>query len=375
MADNTSSGVIVMSSLAGEAPEERRLHKVRQALEVHGIDALLISSAYNRRYVSGFTGSAGFAVIAGAQAYLVTDFRYTRQAAEQARAYEVIQHSGKPLELIRGRLQAAGVRKLGFEKHHASYADYEAYAEAFQGFELVPTGPIVEKLREIKDERELAAIRKAIEITDKAFGHILGFLKPGISESDVSAELEYFMRRHGAASSAYPTIVASGERSALPHGLASGKRLAAGEFVTLDFGASYEGYCSDLSRTVFIGKPTERHKQIYRIVLEANQAALNGLKPGMTGKEGDSLARDFISGCGFGENFGHGLGHAFGLEIHEPMRFSQQTEDTLAPGMVMTVEPGIYIPGFGGVRIEDDILVTDTGIEVLTKSPKELIEL
>ncbi|KQO17239.1 M24 family metallopeptidase [Paenibacillus sp. Leaf72] len=355
--------------------EAQRLKRIREQLEREQLDGILIASPYNRRYLTGFTGTAGFVAITKDQALLITDFRYTRQAAQQAVEYEVIQYAGKPFELIREKLDAVGARKLGFEKTHVTLAGYEAYEESFNGLELVPTQNIVEKLRGIKDEREQGHIRKAIDITEKAFEHILGFMKPGLSEKDVSAELEYFMRKNGATSSAYATIVASGLRSALPHGLASDKLLGTNEFVTLDFGASYEGYCSDLTRTVFIGKPEQRHKEIYKIVLEANETTLNGLRPGMTGKEGDSLGRDCIAGYGYGEYFGHGLGHAFGLEIHEWMGFSQKSDDVLQPGMILTVEPGIYIPDFGGVRIEDDILITDTGIEVLTKSNKELIVL
>ncbi|CAH1191499.1 Xaa-Pro peptidase family protein [Paenibacillus sp. JJ-223] len=353
----------------------RRLGKAREAIARQELDALLISSPFNRRYVTGFTGTAGWAVITQEQAWLVTDFRYVRQAEQQAMEFEVVQHGGEPLEFIREKLSTAGVKKMGFEKHHVPFADYEAYERTFAGIELAPTGNVIEKLRGIKDEEEQRCIRKAIEITEQAFAFILGVMKPGVTERDVATELEYFMRKKGAVSSAYPTIVASGARSALPHGLASDKPLGMNEFVTLDFGANYDGYCSDLTRTVFIGKPTERHREIYGIVLDANKSVLEGLKPGMTGKEGDALAREYISRRGYGEYFGHGLGHAFGLEIHELMRFSKQTEDRLEPGMIMTVEPGIYLPDFGGVRIEDDILITDTGIEVLTTSNKELIVL
>lgn len=355
--------------------EALRLNRVREQLNEDGLDALFITNAFNRRYLTGFTGTSGYVLITKEKALLFTDFRYTSQAAEQATAYEIVLHAIKPTETILETIQSLGVKKLGFEKNHVTFASYLAYQEQFPGIELVPTENIVEKLRGIKDERELGYIRKAVEITELAFDHILGIMKPGISERDISTELEYFMRKNGAPSSAYASIVASGERSALPHGLASEKLIAANEFVTLDFGANYEGYCSDLTRTVFIGKPTDKHKELYSIVLEANRATLAGLKPGMTGKDGDSLARDIISGYGYGPNFGHGLGHAFGLEIHEAVRLSQQSKDIMTPGMVITVEPGIYIPGFGGVRIEDDIVITETGIEVLTKSNKELIAL
>ncbi|XID90307.1 M24 family metallopeptidase [Paenibacillaceae bacterium WGS1546] len=355
--------------------EARRLELVRQRLSASNLDGLLVTNPHNRKYMTGFSGSAGYVLVTQDQALLLTDFRYTDQAAEQAKAYEVVKHAARPADTIADALRTAGVRRLGFEHNHVTYASYEAYREQFAGVELAPAGGIVEELRAIKDEREIGCIRKAVELTELAFDHILGVLKPGMSELDVSAELEYAMRRAGAPSSAYATIVASGERGALPHGLASGKRLARGELVTLDFGASCEGYCADLTRTVCLGTPSEKQKELYAIVLEANRAALEGLKPGMSGKDGDSLARTVIAERGYGPNFGHGLGHAFGLEIHEPVRLSQQSDDILRPGMALTVEPGIYVPGFGGVRIEDDIVVTETGIEVLTKSNKELIVL
>lgn len=353
--------------------EARRLQEVRKVMDREGLDALLIASPYNRRYVTGFSGTAGTVVITRDRAWLVTDFRYTRQALQQAKQMEVVQAAGDPLEWIREQLSAAGVKRLGFEKLQVTYGSYEAYQQQLPGIELVPTEHLIEKLRSRKDEREQEYIRKAVEITDQAFNHILGYLKPGVTERDIAAELEYFMRTHGAVSSAYPTIIASGVRSSLPHGLASDKKLGLHEFVTMDFGASYEGYCSDLTRTVFIGRPTMRHREMYQVVLEANQVTLKGLKPGMTGQEGDSLARDCIASHGYGDYFGHGLGHAFGLEIHELMRLSQSTQEVLEPGMVMTVEPGIYLPDFGGVRIEDDVLITAQGIEVLTTSNKELI--
>lgn len=355
--------------------EARRLQLVREKFDAWGIDALLVTSPFNRMYLTGFTGSAGYVVITKEQAILLTDFRYEQQAQAQTKVYEVRRHAVQPIETINETLNSLQVKKLGFEQHVLSYENFIAYRETFAGIDLMPTRHLVEHLRGFKDSGELQRIRKAIDITERAFAHILGVLKPGITERDVAAELEYVMRKNGAVSSAYSSIVASGERSALPHGLASDKAIGMNEFVTLDFGASYEGYCSDLTRTVFIGTPTARHKEIYAAVLEANQTTLTGLKPGMSAKEADSLGRDVIMQRGYGEYFGHGLGHAFGLEIHEPARFSQTSEDVLLPGMVMTVEPGIYIPGFGGVRIEDDIFVTDTGIEVLTKSSKELIAL
>ena len=210
---------------------------------------------------------------------------------------------------------------------------------------------------------------------DEAFSYILNELKPGVTELQIAAKLEYFMRSHGAEGTSFDTIVASGYHSAMPHAVPTEKPLENGDFVTMDFGCRYQGYCSDMTRTVVIGKADPRQKEIYQIVLEAQQAALEGLRPGMTGTEGDRLARDVIEKAGYGEYFGHGLGHSVGLEIHEKPALSTRDETVLLPGMIETVEPGIYIPGFGGVRIEDMVVLTETGIRNLTTSPKELIEL
>lgn len=353
--------------------EAFRLKRVREQLDVLGLDAVFVTNSFNRKYLTGFTGSAGYVLITRDKAILFTDFRYIQQAPEQTKEYQVIQHAMKAIETIYETLVSLHVKKLGFEQNDVSYGAYASYQEQFAGITMVPTKDIVESIRGFKDQTELSMIRRAVEITEQAFDHILKIMKPGMTEREVSAELEYFIRMNGAPSSAYTTIVASGERSALPHGLASDKKLGMNEFITLDFGANYEGYCSDLTRTVFIGTPTEKQKKIYEIVLEANRTTLAGIKPGMSAKEADSLGRDVITKYGYGEYFGHGLGHAFGLEIHEPLRLSQTSKDILEPGMVLTVEPGIYIPGFGGVRIEDDIVITETGIEVLTSSNKELI--
>jgi Xaa-Pro aminopeptidase len=216
-------------------------------------------------------------------------------------------------------------------------------------------------------------MQEAADLADQTFSYILTKLAPGISEKEIALDMEIYMRKHGATSSSFDTIVASGERSALPHGVASERILKANEFVKLDFGAYYHGYCSDLTRTVFLGKPTEKHRHIYDIVLEAQLKALSILKPGMTGREGDAAAREVIQKAGFGDNFGHGTGHGLGMEIHEAPRLSAQSDAVLEAGMVVTVEPGIYIPGFGGVRIEDDVVLVDKGIRILTHSSKDFI--
>jgi Xaa-Pro aminopeptidase len=352
---------------------QQRLERLRQRMAELQVEALLVTSDVNRAYLTGFVGSAGYVLVTPRRAVLLVDFRYVEQAGQQAPDYEVIEHAVKPATTILELLRAEQVKKLGFEQQHVSYGAYLGYADALQGVTLVPTDGIVEKLRMIKDEGELRIMQEAAALADRTFSHILTKLKPGVSELDIALEIEIFIRQNGGTSTSFDTIVASGERSALPHGRASERVLREGEFVKLDFGAYYKGYCSDITRTVVLGKPTPKHRDIYEKVLEAQLACLAGLKPGMTGREGDALARDIIVKHGFGDHFGHGTGHGLGMEIHESPRLSRTDETVLEPGMVVTVEPGIYLPGFGGVRIEDDVVITDSGIRVLTQSTKQFI--
>jgi Xaa-Pro aminopeptidase len=353
-----------------------RLQKLRNALQAQGLEALLLTNPVNRKYITGFTGSAGYVVVSADRAWLFTDFRYVTQANEQASGFEIMEHGVSPLASIGQTLREAGIRQLGFEQQHLSYGNYLSYAkELGEGVALVPTDGVVERLRRIKDEAELVIMRKAVAISDAAFEHILTVLKPGLSEKEIALELEMFMRRQGASSSSFDIIVASGERSALPHGVASDRIIGNNEFVKMDFGALYNGYCSDLTRTVVMGSPTAKHREIFDIVLEAQLAAIGGIRAGITGKAGDAFARDLITQRGYGDHFGHGTGHAVGMDIHESPRLSKTEEGILEPGMVVTVEPGIYVPGFGGVRIEDIVVVTDHGCDILTKSKKDFITL
>lgn len=349
------------------------MQRLRKAMRAQNLEAMLITNAYNRRYMTGFTGTSGYVLVTADRALLLTDFRYMEQAAAQAQAYEVVEHAPKPMVTVKELLQQMGLGRLGFEQNDVSYGTYVSYAGELGGVQLVPTDGLVEQLRVTKDEGELKIIQEAADLADAAFRHILSKLKPGVTEKEIAFELEFYMRRHGATSTSFDTIVASGERSAMPHGVASDRVIGNNEFVTLDFGAYYKGYCSDLTRTVVIGKPTEKHREIYEIVREAQAYALSRLKPGMTGAEGDALARGIIGKYGYADRFGHGTGHGLGMEIHEAPRLSQHSETVLEPGMVVTVEPGIYIPGFGGVRIEDDVVVTETGVRVLTHSDKQLL--
>ncbi|OEF95556.1 Xaa-Pro dipeptidase [Vulcanibacillus modesticaldus] len=334
---------------------------------------MLITNPSNRRYITGFTGSAGYALITQNKAIFITDFRYIQQAKTQAPSFEIVQHSGSIVDAVKEQLINFEVHNLGFEKDDVTYSLFKKFEESFSGVKLVPLSQVIESLRIVKDEEEIKLIKKATEIADQAFSHILNVIKPGIKEVDVSLELEFKMRELGAQGASFEIIVASGFRSALPHGIASEKVIETGDFVTIDFGAIYNGYVSDITRTVVVGKASEKQKEIYNIVLEAQLNGVNKIRAGMTGKEADALTRDIIARYGYAEYFGHGTGHGIGLDVHEAPTVSHKGETVLKPGMLVTVEPGIYIPEFGGVRIEDDLLITETGNEILTKSTKDLI--
>ncbi|WP_096434702.1 M24 family metallopeptidase [Alteribacter populi] len=349
-----------------------RIEKLRAKLSEEQVDGLLITSASNRRYMTNFSGTAGVALISEKEAKFITDFRYVEQANEQAHGYQVVQHTAPIHEEVAKQAKAMGIEKLGFEKDHVTYGTYDTFKNTIDG-ELVPVSGLIEQLRMIKDEGELQTIREAVDNADAAFSHIQSFIRPGVKEIDVSNELEFFMRKRGAVSSSFDIIVASGVRSALPHGVASDKVIERGELVTLDFGAYYKGYCSDITRTVAVGEPSEELKKIYSTVLEAQKKGMDGIKAGITGKQADALTRDYIKEQGYGEYFGHSTGHGMGLEVHEGPGLSFKSDTVLEPGMVVTVEPGIYIAGVGGTRIEDDTIVTADGNECLSKSTKELI--
>ncbi|QHT60425.1 aminopeptidase P family protein [Paenibacillus lycopersici] len=350
-----------------------RVAGLRGKLQQLGVDAMLVTNAVNRRYISGFTGSSGVLLVTQKDSWLLTDFRYMTQAPQQAVNFTVVEHAQKWIESVKELAVPAGVKKLAFEQDTVVFSEYTAWKSALGAdIELVPVSGAIEGLRMYKDESELAIMRDACKLADDTFQHMLSFIKPGLREREVALEMEMFMRSRGATSSSFDTIVASGERSALPHGVASDRVIGTDEFVKLDFGAYYNGYCSDLTRTVVVGKPTDRHREIYEIVLEAQLATLAGIKPGMTGKEADAIARDIITRYGYGDKFGHGTGHGLGMEIHEAPRLSVSGTAVLEPGMTVTVEPGIYLPGFGGVRIEDDIVITAAGNTLLTSSPKTL---
>ncbi|AOV08576.1 M24 family metallopeptidase [Sporosarcina ureilytica] len=354
----------------------QKIVELRQAIKELEVDGILITNPLNRRYLTNFTGSAGVALITKDRAYFLTDFRYAKQAEEQIDHYEIViyQSSRDMMQNVLGQIRDLGIQKLGFESEDVSFNFY-TQLKKLDSIELVPTIKVVEKLRLIKTDEEVAKIRKAAVISDQAFGFIQQVIRPGVTEKKVANELEHFMKEQGAGGESFAIIVASGVRGALPHGVASEKVIEQGDMVTLDFGALYDGYCSDITRTLAVGEPDSKLLDIYQIVHQALELTLENIQVGMTGKEVDSIARDYIAGQGYGDYFGHGLGHGIGLNIHEDPFFSQSGEDILQAGMVITIEPGIYIPELGGVRIEDDVLIKEDGIEILTHSPKELIRL
>lgn len=348
-----------------------KINKLRSVMQEKNLEAVAVLSPYNRRYLSGFTGSSGCLYITQTSAKLITDFRYIQQATSQSDAFEIVNQAGPMLSKVNELAEADEIKSMGVETNLITYNDYQALNSGKVSLSTIEGE--IEKIRMVKDEFEIKKIQKASDIVDETYEHILNWIKPGMTENEVNNEMEMFMRSKGATCSSFDTIVASGHRGALPHGVASDKVIEQGDMITLDYGALYDGYVSDVTRTFAIGEPAEEMKKIYNIVLEAQLAALNQIKPGMTGKEADTIARDIIKSYGYGEAFGHSLGHGIGLEVHEGPGLSQKSDIVLEENMCVTLEPGIYVEGLGGVRIEDDVLVTKNGLQRFTKSSKDLI--
>lgn len=343
-------------------------------MQEQGLDALLISKRTNIKYFSGFAGSAGVLVITAEKRMLFVDFRYVEQAAQTAPDFEAVRCSVNPLDAAVAFLQQQEFRKIGFENESMTVAEFSRLTGKIPGERWKPVQ--LDSLRVVKTAAEIAKISTAASIVDAAFENLLPLIRPGVTEKVLAATLEYEMRKLGSERTAFETILASGPRSALPHGAASGRIIEAGDFVVIDFGAVYEEYHSDMTRTVCVGKATPRQREIYDTVLSAQLAALDSIRSGVLCREVDRIARDLIDAAGFGPYFGHGLGHSVGLAIHENPRLSVTSgEAQLEPGMVVTVEPGIYLAGWGGVRIEDLVVVTESGCEILSRTRKELLEL
>lgn len=347
-----------------------------QVMRDMNVDAVLLTDGYNIHYLSGYRGHTGCLLALADKQYILTDSRYTEQVGIEAPDFICVDIGMDGYAKTLKRMLHGKIR-LGFENNEISYCKYKAYSEALQDFvEFVPLDGNVDRLRQIKSVEEIERIATAEAIGDKAFSHVLEYIKPGVSEMDIALELEYTMRKNGATGLSFDTIAASGPNSSLPHAVPTKRTLEQGDFLTMDFGCVYDGYCSDMTRTVFIGEqPSEKQLEIYNTVLKAQLSALEMIRPGVKCSDVDACARTIIADAGYGEYFGHGLGHSVGLFIHEEPRFSRKCEDVLVPGIVITVEPGIYLPGEFGVRIEDTIVVTGDGYRNLAVSPKELIML
>jgi Xaa-Pro aminopeptidase len=351
-----------------------RLQKLRELIAKKGPVALLISQPENVRYLSGFTGSSGWLLISGQNAVLATDFRYVEQAKDESPGFETIRIKGELRDWLLDLVSARGWHRLGFEASFVSYDDYRKLGEAIQtkqlNLELVPTTGIIEQLRSIKEPEELISISEAVALADVAFEQARALIRPGITEKEIAWEIEKILRQNGSEGVAFEIIVASGPNSALPHARPTDKAICSGEPVLIDMGARINGYCSDLSRTLFLDKPTETFQEIYSVVLKAQITATEGIKSTMDASQADRLARGVIEQAGYGDAFGHGLGHGVGLAVHEFPRLGLSSSDSLADGMVFTIEPGIYIPGQGGVRIEDMVVLQNGRARVLTRASK-----
>ncbi|OEH85641.1 hypothetical protein BHU72_02260 [Desulfuribacillus stibiiarsenatis] len=358
---------------------QNRLEKLRQLLQKQSLDAYITTKQENRQYISNFTGTSGYLLVTANDAVLFTDSRYMEQAKEQINkggvSIRVIEHDSLYWKTIVQWLQQQSIQELGFDSSNTTFDTYTLWKEQWNNIDLKPTNDLIAILRMVKDASEISGIKQATQLTDEAFQSVLGMIRPGIREIEIALALEFYVKKRGAQQLAFDIIVASGKRSALPHGVATNKMIEPGDFITIDFGIKLNGYCSDMTRTVVAGKASNRQKEIYQTVLTAQQLVLDNIKAGMTGKNVDEIARNYIYQNGYRGYFGHGLGHGLGQEVHEGPRLSPTSDTILIPGMVVTVEPGIYIPNFGGVRIEDDVVIENNGCMILNSTPKHLLEL
>jgi Xaa-Pro aminopeptidase len=357
---------------------KKRIKQLQSRLGRENLDAIIVTDLEHIRYMCGFSCTElldGLLVVLKTSAHLFTDFRYTEQAAAEV--------SGAKVHIVRKKIEEiCGFKplqkthfKIAFESTNLPFEYVGKFRDTLTSAVFLPASGYVEELALVKDNDEIGCIKEAAKIADVAFERILGVIEPGVTENEVAAELEYQMKIQGSEKPAFETIVASGWRAALPHGLASDKKIKKGEMITFDFGAVYKGYACDITRTVFVGPTSSKQKKVYNLVLKAQKKALSMAKAGITGEKLDSYARSIIARGGYEKQFGHGLGHGVGMKVHEGPRVAPQSDYVLKAGNVVTIEPGIYIPKWGGVRIEDDIVIRRNGCSVLNKAPKELIEL
>lgn len=352
---------------------QQRIAKLRIEMQRRKIDAFISSFLPTTQYLCGYHGSNGFLVATKSTSYFLTDFRYNEIIQTEVIADVKIIAQGSLSKAASEKKVFSSLKNIAFEKEHLTVSEFENLKKNLQGKKLIPVSGIVENLRAVKDENEINILKRAFDISDRVFQTIIGSIKPGMTELEISAEISYLHKKYGAQNDSFDVIVASGVRGSLPHGTATSKKIVNNEFVTLDFGCLVDGYHSDMTRTICIGKPTSEMKKVYRTVQDAQQKASDHVRSGISAKKIDAIARNHIQSRGYGRYFGHSLGHGVGLEIHELPRIAPKSYDTLSVGHVITIEPGIYIPKQFGIRIEDTVVVRERGCEVLTGSPKELI--
>ena len=349
-----------------------RQKNAQKIMDSSRLDGIFFSSLENIRYLCGFTGSDGALVLTQRESLFLTDSRYWTQAEEEVKGCQIIHYKMK-LEWMASLILDLKLNHIGFESTSLTFSTHQFLLERLGNVShLIPLEEELKNLRAEKDAQELALIRRAIDISSNAFLSLPKILKEGVLEREVALEMEFFMKRNGADAIGFDIIIASGKRSALPHGRASAKRIEKGDFILIDFGSGFQGYHSDQTRTVVCGNPSLEQQKIYRIVKEAHDRAIEKIRPGIPIGEVDTAAREYIRNQGYGEYFGHGTGHGIGLVVHEDPVVNSENKGLLQEGMVFTIEPGIYIPNWGGVRIEDMVLVTPQGAEVLTYLPREL---
>jgi Xaa-Pro aminopeptidase len=355
----------------------RRIAALAEGITTAHMDGLLVSGSANVRYLSGFSGSSGLLFVTPRETLLITDFRYQTQAADEVGdlARVVIEPQSLWTGLWQNLAQLSYVSVAGFESAHLVHRDFQRLLEAGSRWQWRPTMDLVEALRERKDENEVARIREAVAAAEEALDLTMTRVSVGMTELEVAGALESALRQAGTDGFPFPSIVASGPNAALPHARPTARRLEKGDFLLLDFGARVGGYCSDITRTFVIGRASAEQREVYEVVRCANERAIRAVRPGMTGRDADGVARGYIQDRGYGELFGHSLGHGIGLEVHEAPRLAKTAEGPLVEGAVVTVEPGIYRPGWGGVRIEDDVHLGAGGTQMLTHFTRELIEI
>ncbi len=350
------------------------LEKLRRKMTAAQLDGFIVSQPENRRYLSGFTGSAGVLFVTAEAQYVLTDSRYYVQVAREAPAWTLVKASYRTAEALAELLDTLqmSAATLGFEADHLTVAQLEAWkTDLPETLALTPTTGFVGELRAAKTAAELATIKRAQAVADEAMQYIYDWIQPGVTEKEVAWELEVYMRTHGASALSFDTIVAAGANGALPHAIPGDTVIKKGDVVLIDMGCVVDGYCSDMTRTFSLGEPANpQYAAVWDVVQSAVEAAVAGISAGMSGRAADALARDVIADAGFGDKFGHSLGHGVGLAIHELPIVSYARDNELSAGMVITIEPGIYLPGEFGIRLEDMAVVTDTGVEVFTRTPK-----